>query len=234
LVSPLVQQMLSPYTHPPQLCPSPLSDRRLHNMTIGRIPSVEGGIQPTILDAKGDLIVATAADTPARLAVGTNGQVLKADSSTATGLAWGTDGSAVFSGASIYPSADITLTNQTSVTITFDSESYDTDSYHSTSTNTSRMTVPSGKSGKYLSIANFTISTQTARVEAIMKLNGTTDIRQWTIFTSAPKTLVCATVLNLTAGDYLEIRLYNDSTSSANLKSDGGNQTQWSLTYLGA
>ena len=45
-------------------------------------------IQNTIVDAKGDLIAATAADTPARLAVGTNGQVLTADSTAATGLAW--------------------------------------------------------------------------------------------------------------------------------------------------
>jgi hypothetical protein len=47
-------------------------------------------IAPTIVDAKGDLIAATAADTPARLAVGTNGQVLTADSTAATGLAWAT------------------------------------------------------------------------------------------------------------------------------------------------
>jgi hypothetical protein len=57
-------------------------------MTIGRIPSVEGGIQPTIFDAKADLLTATAADTPARLAVGTNGHVLTADSAEATGLKW--------------------------------------------------------------------------------------------------------------------------------------------------
>lgn len=44
----------------------------------------------TILDAKGDLISATAADTPARLAVGSNGQVLQADSTTSTGLKWAT------------------------------------------------------------------------------------------------------------------------------------------------
>jgi len=57
-------------------------------MTTGRLPSVEGGIQPTIVDAKGDLITATAADTPARLAVGANDTVLTADSTTATGLKW--------------------------------------------------------------------------------------------------------------------------------------------------
>jgi hypothetical protein len=59
-------------------------------MTTGRIPSIEGGIQPTIVDAKGDIIAATAADTPARLAVGANDTVLTADSSTATGLKWST------------------------------------------------------------------------------------------------------------------------------------------------
>jgi hypothetical protein len=43
-------------------------------------------IQNSIVDAKGDLISATANDTPARLAVGSNGEALVADSSTATGL----------------------------------------------------------------------------------------------------------------------------------------------------
>jgi hypothetical protein len=57
-------------------------------MTISRIPSVEGGIQPTLLTAKGDLISATAASTVARLAVGSNDQILVADSSTSTGLKW--------------------------------------------------------------------------------------------------------------------------------------------------
>jgi hypothetical protein len=48
-------------------------------------------IQNAIVDAKGDLIAASAADTPARLAVGANGETLVADSSTSTGLKWQAD-----------------------------------------------------------------------------------------------------------------------------------------------
>ena len=64
----------------------------------------------TAIDAKGDLIAGTAADTFSRLAVGTNGQVLTADSAESTGLKWVTASSGAltkitsgtFSGASSF------------------------------------------------------------------------------------------------------------------------------------
>lgn len=46
------------------------------------------GSAPTIIDAKGDLIAGTGADAASRLAVGTNGQVLTADSTNALGVSW--------------------------------------------------------------------------------------------------------------------------------------------------
>jgi hypothetical protein len=45
-------------------------------------------IARSLFDAKGDILVATSADTPGKLTLGTNGFVLTADSSTATGLKW--------------------------------------------------------------------------------------------------------------------------------------------------
>ena len=52
------------------------------------LTNANAAIAKAIVDAKGDIISATAADTPARLAVGANGTVLTADSAETTGLKW--------------------------------------------------------------------------------------------------------------------------------------------------
>jgi hypothetical protein len=52
--------------------------------------ALAGKIAASLIDAKGDLLVGSAADTPARLGVGTNGQTLVADSAQSTGLRWTT------------------------------------------------------------------------------------------------------------------------------------------------
>jgi hypothetical protein len=54
-----------------------------------------GAVAKSIVDAKGDLIAATAADTLSRLGVGANGTVLTADSAEATGLKWAAGGGKV-------------------------------------------------------------------------------------------------------------------------------------------
>ena len=47
-------------------------------------------VSPEIVDAKGDIVIGTAADTPGILAVGSDGQYLTANSATASGLEWKT------------------------------------------------------------------------------------------------------------------------------------------------
>ena len=55
-----------------------------------------GAIPKSLVDAKGDLIVATANDTVARLAVGTDGQVLTADAASSGGLKWASASSGAY------------------------------------------------------------------------------------------------------------------------------------------
>jgi hypothetical protein len=73
------------------------------------------GIPATILDAKGDIIAATAADTAARLAVGANGTILTADSTETTGLKWVTPagGGKVLQVVYVQTTTDITIATAT-------------------------------------------------------------------------------------------------------------------------
>jgi hypothetical protein len=67
-----------------------LSKNSNTNMDFAWVTSDDANaIQNAIVDAKGDLITATAADTPARLAVGANNYFLQAASGETTGLKWG-------------------------------------------------------------------------------------------------------------------------------------------------
>jgi hypothetical protein len=56
-------------------------------MTVGRIPNVEGGIQPTLLTTAGDIMYASSASNPARLGIGTASQILAVNSG-ATAPEW--------------------------------------------------------------------------------------------------------------------------------------------------
>jgi hypothetical protein len=55
------------------------------------VATANAAIPKSVVTTKGDLVTATASATPARLGVGSNGQILIADSTTATGLKWGAD-----------------------------------------------------------------------------------------------------------------------------------------------
>jgi hypothetical protein len=59
-------------------------------VAIGNDSRITGALQAALADAKGDLLAATAADTFTRFGVGTNGQVLTADSAEAVGMKWAT------------------------------------------------------------------------------------------------------------------------------------------------
>jgi hypothetical protein len=79
----------------------------------------------TAIDAKGDLVAGTGADTFARLAVGANGTVLTADSAEATGLKWAAGGSSLPT-FSAYANTNQSFSTATWTKVTLGTEEWDT------------------------------------------------------------------------------------------------------------
>ena len=189
----------------------------------------------TTIDAKGDLIVGTGADTFDRLAVGTNDYVLTAASGETTGMKWSAVPTANFTGCRIFNSTDTAIANNTTTAYTCNSESFDTDGYHSTATNTSRITIPAGKGGKYLLTAKLEwYSNNTGARYVGIGLNGGNNVAQFnTAAVNNQQTLCLTTLANLSVGDYVEMFAYQ--TSGGNLSLYGRTDlTYFEATYLGA
>lgn len=112
----------------------------------------------------------------------------------------------------VYNSADLTIPNNADTPLTFDSERFDTDTMHSTSANTNRITATTA--GKYLIGLSIVWANNSTGIRNVsMAVNGTTAILSETVVSlsgfSTP--INVQTFYDLAAGDYVAVTGYQNS-----------------------
>jgi len=174
------------------------------------------------------------ANTNTRLGIGSTGQVL----TVASGVpSWATPaaGTPTFVGASVYNSALQTIANNTYTALTFNTEQFDTNAFHSTATNTSRFTIPAGYAGKYLINGQVLADNNATGTRSFyFYKNGagflyTTNVQGSTIEPS----LTASYIADLAVGDYVELFYWQNSGASRTVDTRI-DYCRFSISYLGA
>jgi hypothetical protein len=163
-----------------------------------------GGAMATdaLWDAAGDLAQGTGANTGAKLSAGTAGYVLTSQGAAAANV-WAANAALAFHGAHAYNAG-----TQTGAGVrTFGAEVFDTDAYHSTSSNTSRMTIPSTALAGYYLCRGF-VPVGTTKIVRILK-NGSTVHGSNVVGSNGVETTA---LLSLANTDYVEV--YTDDAGT--------------------
>jgi hypothetical protein len=177
----------------------------------------------------GDTIYSSSGSTPARLGIGSTGQVL----TVAGGVpSWATPAAGGFVGCSVYRTSDQSVSTGTYTAISWQAEHFDSDSFWTVSPNPTRLTIPSGKGGKY----QVNVSVQFAGVgtgDSVLRLNKNgNDLK--VLYLKGPNGdlyIAYSQIFDLSAADYLEA-FVNPGTNSTVYS--GSDRTNFSISYLGA
>lgn len=134
-----------------------------------------------------------------------------------------------FSGCRAYKSSGQSLTTSFSA-ITFDTEDFDTDTYHDNVTNNTRFTAPSTG---YYSISGMVATDGNAITRIQFRLNGSTVIHSvgvGNVGASSQNGMSSTIIYSLTAGDYVEMLGAFGSTQTT---TSGVSGTQFSIHKIG-
>ena len=192
-------------------------------------------IAKTLTTTTGDIIYASAANTPARLGIGSTNQVLTVSGGIP---AWAAASSPSFVGVSLYSSVNVSAANNTQTVFTFDSELFDTNGFHSTSSNTGRITIPTGKAGYYLISGTLVwVSNSTGYRSLTLTKNGTSSLLALDNASSDggyQKFLNGTVIANLAEGDYVTMDGTQNSGGALNMRGQGQYYTNLFAQFLGA
>jgi hypothetical protein len=146
---------------------------------------------------------------------------------TATNLGKGLR-SAAFQGVSVYRSSDLTISvANTPEDVSFDSEHFDTDGFHSTVSNTSRITMSGSGYCELTGFFRRDTNTTTYSIVFVKQYNSSnTQLRVWRAMTATSTSAVWLTVptgpVAFSSGDYFTMAVQSGTTTGAlNSGTDG-------------
>lgn len=137
----------------------------------------------------------------------------------------------------VYNSAALSIATATATVITFNSERYDVGGCHSTSSNTGRLTVPSGGGGVYHIGGSVSFAANATGIRNVsIRLNGTTVIDGLDAHAASaagPLTLSVNTEYKLAAADYVELLVTQTSGGLLNVSAAGNYSPEFHWSWLG-
>ena len=132
-------------------------------------------------------------------------------------------GSAATVGCRLTKSGNQTIGAGATAAITFDGEAFDTDALHSTVSNTSRITVPTGQNGKWMVGGTHVWNSVPTDWITYLRVNGTTAIDGGPRGTNVLTAASVSALLVLADGDYVELVTLNNGAGSADARGGGAN-----------
>lgn len=130
----------------------------------------------------------------------------------------------------VYNNAAISVPGNTNTILTFNAERYDTDTIHSTSSNTSRLTCVTA--GTYQIFGHVTFaSAGTDRRFLQILLGGSTSLGAIDVPGGA-LSLSVNTTYALTAGQYVELQVYQNSGGALNVNSTAAYSPEFGMTWV--
>jgi hypothetical protein len=138
-------------------------------------------------------------------------------------------------GARVFNSANISISTGTDTALTFNSERFDTDTIHSTVSNTSRLTA--NTAGKYLIIGNIQWAAEAdQRTIARIRLNGSTiignDDRHVDDVTSEVLGNNVSTIYDLAANDYVELIAFQNTAATLNVTANSNYSPEFMMIRI--
>ncbi len=139
------------------------------------------------------------------------------------------------SGASVYNSVSQAITTATVTLLTFNSEQFDTDSFHDTSSNTSRLTAP--VAGKYVIVASIVFDVNSVgRRQFFFRKNGTDlfgSVQEVEPVTTGGYSVCKGNLLvDLAQGDYVECVVYHTKGSNLDVIGNAVGNSQTSTFQI--